>query len=82
VYIGKEANDIDEQELDVVKPQTFLNEEEMKEKILAISQKEAEKIRVGRSTLHKVKWKIRRGEKMNWKGRGVRKLVALIINQS
>ena len=77
VYIGKEANDIDNQELDVRKPQTFQNEEEMKEKILAISQKEAEKIGVGRSTLHKIKWKIRRGEKINLKGKGVRKLCAL-----
>ena len=75
VYIGKEANNIDEQELDVKKAQEFLNEEEIKRKILEIPQKEAEKLGVGRSTLHKIKWKIRKGEKINWGTPAVRNLL-------
>jgi len=47
----------------------------MKETILEFSQKEAESIGVPRSTLHKIKWKIRKGEKINWKGKGVKRLI-------
>lgn len=79
VYIGEEANNIDEQKLDVKKAQEFLNEEEIKRKILEMPQKEAERLGVGRSTLHKIKWKIRKGEKINWKGNGVRKLIYTIV---
>ena len=41
VYIGKEANNIDEQALKVKDAQLFINEEEIKQKILALTPKEA-----------------------------------------
>jgi hypothetical protein len=40
VYIGKEANNIDEQELNVKQAQAFVDEEEIKRKFLEISQNE------------------------------------------
>ena len=43
VYIGKEANNIEDQPLDVIEPQVFINEEEIK-KILALTPEEARKI--------------------------------------
>ena len=42
VYIGKEATNIDDQALDVKKPQEFVNEQEVKERILNLSYKEGE----------------------------------------
>ncbi|WP_048902131.1 hypothetical protein [Methanohalophilus mahii] len=44
MYIGKEANDIDEQELDVVKPQKFIDEEEVRQYILGLTPEEARMI--------------------------------------
>ncbi|MDA0524423.1 hypothetical protein [Methanococcoides alaskense] len=58
VYIGKEANNIDEQELDVKKVQEFIDVEEIKRKILGIPQKEAERLGVGRSTFQDIKKRI------------------------
>ncbi|WP_319507616.1 hypothetical protein [uncultured Methanolobus sp.] len=37
VYIGKEANNIDEQALDVKKAQEFINKQEIMESILQMS---------------------------------------------
>ncbi|WP_440951591.1 hypothetical protein [Methanococcoides sp. FTZ1] len=45
VYIGKEANNIDEQELDVKQAQVFVNEEKLMKIILEMPQKEAERSR-------------------------------------
>lgn len=49
VYIGKEANNIEEQPLDVEKPQVFINEEEIKNFILALTPEEARKIGISRN---------------------------------
>ncbi|MHC1757732.1 MAG: hypothetical protein AB9861_20310 [Methanosarcina sp.] len=46
VYIGKEANNIEDQPLDVKGAQGFINEEEIKQKILDLSPKEAKKLRI------------------------------------
>ncbi|WP_232222019.1 hypothetical protein [Methanococcoides burtonii] len=61
VYIGKEANNIDEQELDVKKAQEFINKQEIMENILNISQKEAEALGVSRSRSQGIKQRIRDG---------------------
>jgi hypothetical protein len=42
VYIGKEANNIGEQELDVKEAQVFYNEEKIKQDIISLPQKMAE----------------------------------------
>ena len=42
VYIGKEANNIEDQPLDVTRSQAFINEEEIKQKILALTLKRLE----------------------------------------
>ena len=44
VYIGKEANNIEDQPLDVTKSQVFINEEDIKQKILALTSEEARKL--------------------------------------
>lgn len=44
VYIGKEANNIEDQPLDVKISQVFINEEEIKQMILALTPKEARKL--------------------------------------
>jgi len=50
VYIGKEANNIDEQDLDVKEVQIFINKQAIMGNILCISQKQAEALGVSRST--------------------------------
>ncbi|NOR46514.1 MAG: hypothetical protein GQ533_00475 [Methanosarcinaceae archaeon] len=56
VYIGKEANNIYEQALKVKEAQIFINQEEMKRKVLALAPKEARKLGIKhRSTLKKIK---------------------------
>ncbi|MCM1986289.1 hypothetical protein [Methanococcoides seepicolus] len=55
VYIGKEANNIDEQELDVKKAQEFVDVEEIKRNILEMPQKEAEILGVCRNTFQEIK---------------------------
>jgi hypothetical protein len=58
VYIGKEANSIDEQELDVKKAQAFTNKKEIMQKILGLSQKQAEEWGVDRKTFQRIKKRI------------------------
>ncbi|WP_440952226.1 DNA polymerase [Methanococcoides sp. FTZ1] len=75
VYIGKEANNIDEQELNVKRAQVFVDIEEKKRKILEMSQKEAERCGVGRSTFQAIKQRIREGKKINWRTPAVERLL-------
>jgi hypothetical protein len=49
IYVGKKANNIEEQALDVDKIQVFVNKEEIMQMILEMSQKEAEARGVSRS---------------------------------
>lgn len=75
IYIGKEANNIDEQELDVKKAQEFIDVGEIKRKILEMPQKEAEKLGVGRSTFQGMRKKIKEEGKLNLKTPAVRRIL-------
>lgn len=75
VYVGKEANNIEEQPFDVTGVQVFINEEEIKQKILDLSPKEARKLGIKyRSTLKKIKDRILKDGKINMKTNEVKKL--------
>ena len=65
VYIGKEANNIDEQALDVKRAQEFINKQEIMGKILCISQKQAEELGVSRSAFQGIKKRIRESRDVN-----------------
>ena len=68
VYIGKEANNIDEQVLKVKEAQVFIYEEELKKKILSLTPEEARKLGIKyRSTLKKIKDRINSKRKANIK---------------
>ena len=76
VYIGKEANNIDEQALDVQRSQVFINEEKIKLKILGLTPKEAREVGIKhRSTMKKIKDRIRGGDKINFKTKVFNKLI-------
>ncbi|AKB78739.1 hypothetical protein MSHOH_2256 [Methanosarcina horonobensis HB-1 = JCM 15518] len=76
IYIGKEANNIEDQPLDVTKPQVFNNMEEVKEAILPITPEEARKKGVKhRSTLKRVKDRIKKKGTINLKTKAVKKLL-------
>ncbi len=63
IYIGKEANNIDEQALDVKKAQQFIDEDKIKEKILALTPEEARELGIKhRSALAYLKKKAKEGE--------------------
>lgn len=63
VYIGKEANNIEDQPLDVTGAQVFVNQEEIRQKILALTPEEARKLGIKyRSELKYLKGKTREGE--------------------
>ena len=80
VYIGKEANNIDEQALKVKEAQIFINEEEIKQKILALTPKEARELGIKhRSTLKKIKDRIKGGDKINFNTKEVGKLISLLL---
>ena len=84
VYIGKEANGIDEQAMDVKKAQEFTNKKEIMENILNISQKQAEALGVSRSRLHGIKNRIRNNWDLNLNTPAVRRLITngIIIEKS
>ncbi|WP_048205671.1 hypothetical protein [Methanococcoides methylutens] len=75
VYIGKEANNIDEQELDVKQAQLFVDVGGKKRKVLEMPQKEAEICGVGRSMFQANKQRIREGKKIDWKTPAVERLL-------
>lgn len=80
VYIGKEANNIDEQALKVKEAQIFINEEELKKNILALTPKEAREIGIKyRSTLKKLKNRIEAGKYINFKTIVMKKLIPDLI---
>lgn len=69
MYIGKEANKIDEQQLDVELAQVFIDEKWIAEQILNLPQKIAEELGVDRKTFQTTKKAIgealRKGQKIN-----------------
>jgi len=58
VYIGKEANNIDEQELDVKLSQVFIDKKNIMKKILELSQSQVEEWCVNRGTFKRIKDRI------------------------
>ena len=64
-HIGKETKNIEEQFLQLNKPVEYIDEEELKKKILNMSPEEARKLGVRhRSTLTRWKDKIKKSEKI------------------
>ncbi|MDA0525384.1 hypothetical protein [Methanococcoides alaskense] len=82
IYIGKEANNIDEQELDVKKAQEFINEKLVYDYILKLTPEKAREIGIKhRSALAYLKKKAKEGS-LNLKARNVRKIFTnMTINQ-
>jgi hypothetical protein len=79
-YIGKEANNIEDQPLDVTGAQVFVNEEEIKQKILNLSPGEARELGIKyRSTLKKIKDRISKDGRINIKTKEVKKLISQFI---
>ncbi|MCC4770458.1 hypothetical protein FXV91_09755 [Methanosarcina sp. DH2] len=75
IYIGKEANNIEDQPLDVIKPQVFINEEEITNFILDLTPEDARKIGIKhRSELKYLKKNAKEG-KLNFNSKNVRKII-------
>jgi hypothetical protein len=75
IYIGKEANNIDEQALDVKKAQEFINEKAVYDFILQLTPEKARQIGIRhRSALAYLKKKAKEGE-LNFKSRNVKRLI-------
>lgn len=80
VYIGKKANNIEDQPLDVTKSQVFINEEEIKQIILALTPEEARKVGIAyRATLKRIQYKIRQTEDINLNTRFIRELADKVV---
>jgi DNA polymerase elongation subunit (family B) len=78
IYIGKEANNIDEQVLDVKKAQEFINEKAVYDFILQLTPEKARELGIKhRSALAYLKKKAKEGE-LNFKARNVKRLVKAI----
>jgi hypothetical protein len=76
VYIGKEANNIDEQELDVKRAQEFINENAVYDFILNLTPEKARELGIKhRSALAYLKKKAKEGG-LNFKSRNVRRVIA------
>lgn len=74
VYIGKEANNIDEQVLDVKKAQEFINEKLVYDFILNLTPEKAREVGIKyRSALAYLKKKGKEGD-LNFKARNVKKI--------
>lgn len=78
IYIGKEANKIDEQPLDVQRPQIFIDKDAVMKKILSMTTAEAKGLSVGREALRQIKNRIKETGDINLNTPAVRRL----INQS
>ncbi|WP_406661511.1 DNA polymerase [Methanolobus sp. ZRKC3] len=77
VYIGKEANNIDEQSIDVKKAQEFINKQEIMDNILNMSQTEGESMGVSRSRFQGIKKRIKDNGDLNLNTPAVRRLLRL-----
>lgn len=77
-HIGKEANNIDEQALEVRKAQKFIDKAEIMKKIIAMSQKVAEECGVDRKTFQRMKQRIRDNGTINLKTKAVRRLLSWV----
>ncbi len=78
VYIGKEANNIDEQALDVKKAQDFINENAVYDFILQLTPEKARELGIKhRSALAYLKKKAKEGD-LNFKSRNVQRVVKAV----
>jgi hypothetical protein len=78
VYIGKEANKVEMEELEGNKIETYLNLKEFHEWVLSLEPKDTRAMGIkDRSTLKRIKDKIMQGKKLNY-GYGVVKV--LVVN--
>ena len=77
VHIEKEANNIDDQALDIKKAQMFLDRAKIMEMILALSQKEVEEHGVDRKTFQIMKQRIWKNGTINPKTRVIRRFLAM-----
>ncbi|WP_094228876.1 hypothetical protein [Methanolobus psychrotolerans] len=82
VYIGKEANNIDEQVLDVKKAQEFINKQEIMDSILNLSVSEAKELGVSKTTLWDMHRIIRETGELNLNTQAVKKLTYSSISES
>jgi hypothetical protein len=80
VYIGKEANNIDEQELDVKTAQLFVNKQDIMRKILELPQSQAEEWGVNRGTFKRIKDRIWMNKDINLNTDAVERLVEGILS--
>ncbi|WP_292467376.1 hypothetical protein [Methanolobus sp.] len=71
----KEANNIDEQALDVKKAQEFINKQEIMSNILQMSQSEAEALGVSRSRFQGMKKRIKENGDLNLNTPAVKRLI-------
>lgn len=78
IHIGKEANNIDEQALDVKKAQEFINKQVIMDNILNMSQTEA--MRVSRSRFQGIKQRIKEDGDLNLNTPAVRRLIEYIYS--
>ncbi|WMW22414.1 hypothetical protein RE476_00940 [Methanolobus mangrovi] len=74
IYIGKEANNIDEQALDVRKAQEFINKQEIMDNILNISVSKAKSLGVPKTTLWDMQKRIREAGELNLSTPAVKRL--------
>ena len=75
-HIGKEANNIDDQALEVRKAQSFLDKIVIMETILAMPQKIAEVCGVDRKTFQRMKQRIRENGDLNLKTPAVKRIIS------
>lgn len=78
VYIGKEANSIENQPLEVMSAQEFLNKKQIMQKILEMRQKDVEACGVDRKTFQRIKQRIRENGGLNLKTPAVFRLIKLM----
>ena len=74
MYIGKEANNIDEQALDVKRTQVFIDKKDIMKKILELSQSQVEEWGVNRGTFKRIKDRILETGDINLKTDAVERL--------
>ncbi|KLK87256.1 DNA polymerase [Methanoculleus sediminis] len=75
IYIGKEANKIDEQPLSVLEPQIFRDKDATMQQILAMSTAEAEMRGVGREAFRQIKRRITESGDINLNTPAVKRLI-------
>ncbi|AFV22405.1 hypothetical protein Mpsy_0192 [Methanolobus psychrophilus R15] len=75
LYIGKEANNIDEEELELQRAQIFIDEESIKQKILELTPETGRKVGIAyRGTLKRIQDTIRLTGDINMNAKFMRKL--------